>query len=479
MFENVPDVLTFRFISGSLYGKLTFIPMLCGVLYTLYCHFYYKEILIKNNIVLGYIIIYILILGLSLFFGLQSFCYYNDIPDLNQITNNKLAVFLSIFDNSNLESTSILKFNIIMFLKGMKDIVLEVFWNIGSVYLVYVWYRNDWKRAKNLLIKGVMICSFILSLYFTIELLFLCGIQWAKDVLIHINYFLHASVTSEWGWPPVLWYEGSRLVFDEPSFMGNYLPFLFPILWWSFLEKKSNVILFFIFFLSLAVFMSNSRTCYAIFVGMIVIFIFLLASKHHFCYLKQFTFIIGITFLSFCTFVQLNRTTVAQVIDNNLMSIASFDKRSNGARYAIMKANLRVFEENILFGVGKNLSPAYAFKKYNEDEKTNPEIARWIKMYNKEGPFGKDVLNNAFCEYITRLVETGLLGTFIYILPFIFTLYNLIIKINDIKSLDCIVLFTALIGALVSGFNVSLNLVWIIWIITACSVIVSKERIQK
>lgn len=340
--------------------------------------------------------------------------------------------------------------------------------------------------------------SSFLACYFTIEIVYLYGNGLAKEVIENLSYVLHTVGATEWGWPPALWHGSVRLVFDEPSFLGNYIAFLFPFLWYTYFQKKGLWVLFLIYYLSLATFLSNSRTCYGILFGSLILYtvLVLLSKKKDLIYNNIIVCII--TFFAFGSYVLMgnipknifdfNKSDAIVLnssfdysnrLDDNLFSLASTDKRSNITRYGAMKAGMRVFYDNPVLGVGRDLLSAYSVYKYNEIEKKDLEISRWIEMYNKEGPFGKNVLKNAFCEYITRLAETGVVGTFLFVFPFFLALFYLFKLYFSSYSIDSITVIVALVSTIVSGFNVSLNIVWVIWPILAFAFILLRNEMEE
>lgn len=138
-----------------------------------------------------------------------------------------------------------------------------------------------------------------------------------------------------------------------------------------------------------------------------------------------------------------------------------------------MKANFRIFLEHPILGVGKDLSTAYAYDKYTQSELQLGEIARWNYMYKKEGPLGKNVLKSAFCEYIQRLAETGLVGLAVFLAPFFYVILFIIIKIKQLSrsnsKVNYICILVSLIASLVAGFNVGLEIVYCVWVLLGIS----------
>ena len=159
----------------------------------------------------------------------------------------------------------------------------------------------------------------------------------------------------------------------------------------------------------------------------------------------------------------------AEIINNNLLSLTEKNKRSNGARYALIKSNLRIVAEYPIFGVGKGLASAYIVNHFTEKEKSNREVNMWVSYQKKYGSLSsKYSINSAFNEYITIMAQTGILGLSIFLFPFIW----LLIKLFDLykkqeyeRQLDVLFILFALISLLASGINTSITVFYSSWIL--------------
>lgn len=89
--------------------------------------------------------------------------------------------------------------------------------------------------------EGDIFIFWVLFIYGVIETEYLAGSHGAAENLKTINPYLHPIVQSHGWWPPLLWKGQMRLIFTEPSIVGNYIAFLLPIFWGGILlvrEKK-------------------------------------------------------------------------------------------------------------------------------------------------------------------------------------------------------------------------------------------------
>lgn len=121
-----------------------------------------------------------------------------------------------------------------------------------------------------------------------------------------------------------------------------------------------------------------------------LLFLLLLVIKHK-DLLKQVSIICITGVIAFGTATQfigiMNKVpniTATNVIENNFTSLTSSNQRSNGARYALLKSNLRIAADHPVLGVGQGLLSAYIVDYYTEDEKKNIEVNMWIKQQKKK-----------------------------------------------------------------------------------------------
>ena len=506
MFEGIPKVLYFRFFGGPITDKLVWMPLFIGVLYTLYCHYKYKNVFTNTEKFLKYISVYFGVILISLLIGLYNYPFYNEI----QIRDNDLVIIesflgryiISLFGINNEQFVLIL-----YIIRKLKFIILETFWCFGGSYMIYCWYKNHYEDARNALFKGILISAIVLSVFGLIETAKIFGSEDAKQLLLGLAPFLHENATTSWGWPPMLW-PNMRLVFCESSFMGNYIAFFLPCLYYMFYKKDKWYHIGFIYLFSFFVFLSKARTCWALMFGLMFLLLFcnlIWKNKKYFYKMVAIFFVTFIAFESYLGFLAakqsydntlvINKKTVtqsdtkirtdlsaSQEVKSNLINLASSTARSNSVRYGVMKANFRVFLENPIFGVGSGLQSAYAANSYTEYESNLSEIERWITAYKNNGPFGKDVLHSGFNEYVDRLAQTGILGATAFFLPFLYVLFKLvknILNVDESKKIDMGFMLLTLISLLVSGLNVGLHIVYCIWTILGLAYVIVDEHYVK
>ena len=160
--------------------------------------------------------------------------------------------------------------------------------------------------------------------------------------------------------------------------------------------------------------------------------------------------------------------SIESYLESNLTSLASTSQRSNGARYSIMIADLKIGLDRPLTGVGSGLRNAYIPDYLPEMAKDNGEVQMWIQNQKEKG-----ILRSGFPklgEYTSRFAETGIIGLALFLVPPFILLRKLYFKITD-KSMRVddklpFVFFTiSLIGIMTSGIGDTINITYCYWVL--------------
>lgn len=157
-------------------------------------------------------------------------------------------------------------------------------------------------------------------------------------------------------------------------------------------------------------------------------------------------------------------------MEDNVGSLRSANKRSNGARYALIRANIKNGIEHPILGVGDVLSSAYTVHNFNEADLANPEVHMWVTNYNKMGVLRYGF--NAMNEYVSRFANNGIIGLIAYIVPLIYavlSLFKCFKRSRGIEQIKIMVTGISLIGSAAAGCNGSLALLYAYWVILAFS----------
>lgn len=481
IFNNIPKAVQMNFIGGILGNKLSFYPFIVGFVYTLYCQYKYKNALVNLDKFLKFIVLYLVITLISLLVGLYNYPYYDLIVNGPVTQIEKLPKVIEILNSFGIDIDVKLLTALWMVARTIKGLLFDVVYAFGGAYMIYCWYHDDWKKGISIFIKGILTGLIVVIGYGCIEIFYLAGNDIAKNILSALNPYIHVIKIDHNWWPPLLWAKQARSIFSEPSHFGNYLAFVLPILWCLILNIKIfnkfiKTILFVLTFLfTLLIFLTQARTATAMFFGMMFLYTLFLIYLSKKDYWKNFAKIVVISIIAFFisltfinSFVNNNQTTkpINNYVDHNLLSLLESNERSNGARYALIKSNLRIVSDHIFLGVSKGMTGAYVNDNFTEEEKQNKEINMWVTNQKKEGVlrYGLGAMN----EYVGRLAETGIIGLVTFLIPFIYAVLELLKNLKSSREdeqVKILMLLTSLIGVMIAGMNGSLNVFYGTWII--------------
>lgn len=496
IFADIPQKVQMGIIGGVLGSKLIFYPTFIGFLFTIYKQAKYHDILIDFNKFIKYIAIYTGIILLSAIVGLVEYPYYESILSgpIDQI--KKLPGVLSFMASYGIFIQEKTLFLFWLVVRILKSAVFEAIYTFGVSYMIYCWYKEDWKRAYQLLVRGTLCALSIMIAYSCIEILYLSGNETAAIILKVINPYIHIINMDHSWWPPLLWPNQLRSVFPEPSFMGNYAAIVIPLLWIQYIKDKSyfNRYMVFIGCFTGMVFLTQARTANAMFLGCVVLLLFMgiyLRKKIIYKRLMVLLLLSACVFMISLQFISQNMAesqlavnntstviSAEHFISNNVTSLAADNKRSNGARFALIKAHIRVGLDHLLLGTGKQLSTVYVKNELTEREKNNDEIKKMLENQDKYGVllYPLPALN----EYVGRFSETGLIGLSIFVFPFLFAGYKLIqslvhtCEISERLSIAGVCI--ALLATAVAAMNLSIICIYPFWVILGIAFCIISEQ---
>lgn len=478
IFNNVPKVIQQNNIGGSLLDKLVFYPIFIGLIYTVYCQYKYKNVLVNFDKFLKFILVYLGGNCVCLIIGLYNYPYYELVQNAQINHIEKLSVIINYLNDFGIlgyiEDDCLMILS--MFLARIKGIFLDVLYTFGGAYMIYCWYYNNWKMAFKILIKGILISVFIIFCYSTLELFYFTGEEWAKNILIIITPYFHSIDVSgsAWeNWPPIL-PPGKQLrsIFAEPSYFGIFAAFCIPFLWYCINNMKDKIIYTIVFFIIVFfVFLSQARTATSLLFGEVGLLFLSLVYFRDKLVIKTVFLVclsISVAFFSANYFLDnfVDNTSkngkVESYLDKNFYSVFSDNKRSNSARYAYIKSAFRVGFDNPVFGVGRGLTAAYMNDYFTAEEIKVQEIQLRLKRQQELGIFnaGMPIL----CEYASKFAETGIVGCIVYFAPLIYLLYRLFKKLKNLQY-EYLFYMISLAGILASGFSLEFTGTYYYWVL--------------
>ena len=479
-----------------------------------------RDILINNSINLEsqvfflkakwYLGIFSLILALSVISGVLSYPYYEQLLSNSAFLPVRLIHTMEIFHFNDMSKAGI---RLWLIFKGLKNVFFNMFWLFGGAFLIYVWYQQRPARCFELLLKGIFCSLGIIFLYEFIELPYLLGSQTAAHILAMINPYIHqigqlnheyvgnniATVQAYAWWPPLLWKHQVRSVFPEPSFFGMYCAFAVPWLWFVWFQIKKGALLslkglvmaWAMTYLYFLLFATQARTAIILFLGELVLLVIYGIYRRDKEILKRMIVILFLIFTAFSgslLFTEIERggggvlaedvnssfivkddaESLVQkagksYISENITSAVGKDKRSNRARFSLMEAELKVWMDHPVLGVGKGLKAAYIPDKLPIDATKSSEVKMWLDRLHANGALKASFPDVS--EYTSKLCEIGLLGCLFYYFPVAYLAYffalflwrsrgnRQYLKIQNLLFFYLI----SLAGILVGGISTSLN----------------------
>lgn len=482
IFNNIPQILQMNFIGGLIGDKLIFYPLIIGFIYTIYYQYKYKNILVNFEKFIKFILVYLTITFISLIIGLYNYPYYDLVINGPVTQIEKLPKVIAILDSFSINVDQKVLMAFWMVARAVKSLLVEIIYTFGGVYMIYCWYHDNWKTAFNIMLKAILVSLVFVFSYSVIEIYYLAGNQYAKEILEIITPYIHTVKPDGFWWPPLLWKAQLRSLFAEPSYYGIYFAFVMPILWYlSFISKRLTYkvsIYFCLIFFTFCLFLTQARTAVALFAGVFVIFTIIMLYLREKVVLKKFANIVICVILAFISSNYFITNLLAdnkyeiqnadEYIESNLTSLVSTTQRSNNARYSIMLTDLKIGLDNPILGVGKGLRNAYVPDYLPEMAKNNGEVKMWIKNQQEKG-----IMRAGFPklgEYTNRFAETGILGLVMFLIPPFILLKKLYLKITD-KTINAdeklpYVFFTiSLIGIIASGIGDTINITYCYWVL--------------
>lgn len=241
IFNNVPKPLQMNFIGGPVGSKLVFYPLAAGFAYTAYCQWKGGDALAGYKPLLKYAGVYFGVITASLILGLVNYPYWPQVLSGPVEQIEKLPRVLAFLQAHGVDADARLLMSAWLSVRQVKGIFLEIFWCFGGAYLVYCWYKQDYKRGGQVACTALLASSAVFVIYGAVDSFYLLGSDWAKDILTIVNPYLHPIKSNNGWWPPLLWKGQLRSVFAEPSHVGNYIALVLPVALFAYIETGKNI----------------------------------------------------------------------------------------------------------------------------------------------------------------------------------------------------------------------------------------------
>ena len=246
IFNFIPENLRLNILAGSMLSKLSFYPLLILFLFSIYSQCKYKNVFINFKIFKNYFFVYIFVVLLSFIVGAYLYPYYDEVIVGPVNVSYKLSLIIDYLNKFNISiSQNVLAFYYFL-LWNIKNFLTYAFWYLIGAYLIYCLYYNSWQKAYKIIILGVLSALFVIFSYSIVEIFYLIGNEFAKEILITINPYIHVVESGYGWWPPLLLNGQLRSVFAEPSNIGLWSAFAIPFLWYKIFTVNKNIKIIFL-----------------------------------------------------------------------------------------------------------------------------------------------------------------------------------------------------------------------------------------
>lgn len=480
-FLCTPKILNMDFIGGPVGRQLILYPILFLFIYTVYAIINRKYTFISIVAFKRYLAVFVVTLLFSAIMGIIIFPYYEIVFNGPPTQIEKLANLMNILQNHHITYNRNQLMGLWLIGRSIKVVFFQFLYTFFCSYLIYCWYNNNYKKALDIILKSIKVVSSFAILYATIQIFYYTGFEWARNILVVTNPIVHDIEVGMGWWPPLLWSPARlRSFFPEPSYLGMYIAFALPFLWMDFLRTTRRFSLFLIAMLEIICFLTYSKTAVMLNLGEGVLFFCLCMVCKNKYYLKK-NVILVLTFLlafgaSGLIGSQFTNSSIksvksadymTQYLESNVSGVTKEESGSNGARFSVIKSELRIWEKYPILGVGAGKRDCYIGDFLTDEEKKNAELDNCLKYQEKLG-----LLKSGFptpCEYSTDLAELGIVGTLVKLFPFImlfggfFKYRKRIFSSSD--KLDFITVMIAMIGCVINGFSNQLTVIYTTWIL--------------
>ena len=223
IFDNIPTPLQFGTLSSGFSHMLSwyflFILMLVWICQRFKGHFVIEE----GDYFIKYIFCLMIFTFLSNILGLFNYPYYNELLSGSENQIEKLPVVLKILNNLGLSIDE--KYLTIVWIgvRSVKGSILGTLYTFGFSFILYQFLKKDWDYYFDLITNVVTASVICLCIYSIVELFFLSGFDFAKNILSSINPMIHPIAVDHGWWPPLLWEGQLRSMFQSHPEWGTIL----------------------------------------------------------------------------------------------------------------------------------------------------------------------------------------------------------------------------------------------------------------
>lgn len=327
-----------------------------------------------------------------------------------------------------------LKYGVSMLIGTVKSLLLPL---LGIPFALYVMFHGKTKEyILDTMSRAAVLAASTLCLYSLVEIPWLLtGNEFCEGILKWINVHLYDPANAHGWWPPLLWKGQLRSFAYEPSYFGIEALFLLPLLWYRALELKETYVGLVLILFTYMVFLTHARTAQVIYLGELLLLIFLSLFGRYPAWGKRLVQVFIVTGLAFSIYlilptalsaIQGERSTNAlqpvaafeKYVSEDVASVGKKSQRSNMARWGNTVALFNVGVDHPLIGVGTGFVSPYMTDHIPDFARDDGEINLWKAKLGEKGfmKSGYPILNT----FGGMVAFYGIIGLFLFAWPIIY-----------------------------------------------------------
>lgn len=328
-----------------------------------------------------------------------------------------------------------LKYGVSMLIYTARDLLLPL---LGIPFALYVMFHGKTKEyILDTMSRAAVLAASMLCLYSLIEIPWLItGNEFCAGILRWINVHLYDPYNAHGWWPPLLWKGQLRSFAYEPSYFGIEALFLLPLLWYRALELKEKRVGLVLILFTYMVFLTHARTAQVIYLGELLLLIFLSLLGRYPAWGKRLVQVLIVTGLAFSIYLILpmalsairgERSTSAlqpvaaleKYVSEDVASVGKTSQRSNMARWGNTIALFKVGIDHPVLGVGTGFLSPYMADHIPDFARDDGEINLWKAKMGEKGfvKSGYPILNT----FGGMAAFYGIIGLFLFAWPIVYT----------------------------------------------------------
>lgn len=452
MFDEVPKPMQLKMLGGPIADDLVVYPVIVSIVYTGYVVVRDPRVLVAYKPFILYTTLFLGFSLLSLFIGLMNYPSYEEAAAGTAIKSHIFSYLFAVADIFHIPLKREDVIALLLALRSIKNLLLFVVYIWGGSYIIFCWYHQNAIHGFKVCMIGGLASVFIFLIFGFLNMMAIAGNDGIKSFMYQYLYPYSLETSRVFYADGTLNYIPNqiRANLPEASHIGNYAAVILPsLLMIGMLLKKMLLKVAWAILLALFLllcFLSQSRTALGIMIGIFILFIVLImfVNWRKWKYIAVVLCISGLAFGGALLFIRSNTQIVGVDVasgttitkDYLTQNITSLDLNSpssrggNAPRKTYIMIHVKEGLDHPLLGVGPGLSTGYDLNYVTNEDLKNPEVQRAVHSLESEGPVDSTYSLYAQNEFAQRFAENGLIGIFLFVVPFVFIEWKLLLLLK-------------------------------------------------